>query len=61
MVYTSSIIVNLNLPKTTSMANSKKEHWRNQTLVNRTLYNNEIAREYYTLAIFIMDNYKEKT
>lgn len=43
------------------MANSKKEHWRNQTLVNRTLYNNEIAREYYTLAIFIMDNYKEKT
>lgn len=39
---------------------NKFEYWRNQTLVNRTSTNNIVAIEYFTLAKFVMDNYKDR-
>lgn len=39
---------------------AKIEHWRLQTLTNRISSNEDIAREYYTLANFVIDNYKER-
>lgn len=39
---------------------NKYEYWRNQTLVNRTSSNNDIACEYYILAMFVIDNYKDR-
>lgn len=39
---------------------SKIEHWRLQTLTNRISSNEDIAREYFTLANFVIDNYKER-
>lgn len=39
---------------------NKLEYWRNQTLVNRTSTNTTVAVEYYTLAKFIMNNYKDR-
>lgn len=39
---------------------SKIEHWRLQTLTNRISSNEDIAREYFTLANFIIDNYGER-
>ena len=40
--------------------NNKYEYWKNQTLVNRTFTNNAVAVEYFTLAEFIMNNYKAR-
>lgn len=40
--------------------NDKVEHWRNQTLVNRTRSNAMIATEYYTLIKYLVENYKER-
>ena len=40
--------------------NDKVEHWRNQTLVNRTRSNEMIATECYTLVKYIVENYKER-
>ena len=39
---------------------TKYEQWRNQTLVNRVNSNEEIAREYYTLATFLFKKYDER-
>lgn len=39
------------------MGNTKLEDWRNQTLVNRTRADYEIATEYYNLVQFVVDNY----
>lgn len=38
----------------------KIERWRNQTLVNRTKDDFSIAREYYTLVNFIIENYNQR-
>lgn len=40
--------------------NAKYEQWHNQTLVNRVNSNEEIAREYYTLATFLFKKYDER-
>lgn len=37
----------------------REEHWRNQTLVNRTNSNSDIKRQYYALVIFIKDAINE--
>ncbi len=37
--------------------NAKHENWRNQTLVNRVSSNEDIAREYYTLAKYIFTEF----
>ena len=39
---------------------SKAEKWRLQTLVNRIGTNEDIAREYFTIANYIVDNYPER-
>ena len=39
---------------------SNAEKWRLQTLVNRIGTNDDIAREYFTLANYIVDNYPER-
>lgn len=40
--------------------NTKHEYWRNQTLVNRVSTNEDIAREYYTLAMYLFKEYNER-
>lgn len=40
--------------------NTKHEYWRNQTLVNRVSTDEDIAREYYTLAMYLFKEYNER-
>lgn len=40
--------------------NKNYECWRNQTLVNRVNSDNDIAREYYTLASYLFKHYEER-
>ena len=39
---------------------SKAEKWRLQTLVNRMNSDGDVARQYYTLANYVIDNYAER-
>lgn len=42
------------------MKNTKKEDWRNQTLVNRVNADFTIATEYYNLVQFVVENYTQR-
>lgn len=42
------------------MKNTRKEDWRNQTLVNRVNADFTIATEYYNLVQFVVENYTQR-
>lgn len=40
--------------------NNRIEYWRNQTLINRIESDDDIAREYFALIEFVINNYSER-
>lgn len=43
-----------------SIQNPKLDNWRNQTLVNRTNNDADIATEYYTMVNYVVENYNQR-